>query len=449
MASLAGLLQAMGYRITGSDQNVYPPMSTQLEDLGIKIQQGYRKENLSPRPDLAVIGNVMSPNAEESVALMASDIPKMSMPQALAEFVIENRKSLVVTGTHGKTTTTAMLAWIAEACGVNPGFLVGGVPKNFDRSFKVPSGDYFVIEGDEYETSFLDKGSKFMHYRPYAAIMHKVEMDHIEYFKTFERLQEAFRGFLRLLPKDGVLLMFAEDPTNRELLKSASCDRALTFGWNEGDYQARIVSKNGATLEFDVLLQGKKLDRLRIEMFGDYNGLNALSAYALATQLGWDPRTVASALASFKGVKRRQEVIGKPNNILLIEDFAHHPTAVEQTVSSIAERFPNTRVFAVFEPRSATSCRKIFQQPYFEALKQAKTVVIVPPNAFREIPLEEQLSPSQLIEDLRNAGIDAHSFPKVDEVVAFLKREAKPEDVVLLMSNGAFGGIYQKLLATL
>jgi UDP-N-acetylmuramate: L-alanyl-gamma-D-glutamyl-meso-diaminopimelate ligase len=274
-------------------------------------------------------------------------------------------------------------------------------------------------------------------------------MDHIEYFKTFERLQEAFRGFLRLLPKDGVLLMFAEDPTNRELLKSASCDRALTFGWNEGDYQARIVSKNGATLEFDVLLQGKKLDRLRIEMFGDYNGLNALSAYALATQLGWDPRTVASALASFKGVKRRQEVIGKPNNILLIEDFAHHPTAVEQTVSSIAERFPNTRVFAVFEPRSATSCRKIFQQPYFEALKQAKTVVIVPPNAFREIPLEEQLSPSQLIEDLRNAGIDAHSFPKVDEVVAFLKREAKPEDVVLLMSNGAFGGIYQKLLATL
>lgn len=449
MASVAGLMQAMGYKVTGSDQNVYPPMSTQLESLGIKIKQGYKKENLEPRPDLAIIGNVMSPKAEESVALMASDIPRMSMPEALAEYVIEDRKSFVIAGTHGKTTTTAMVAWIAESCGVKPGFLVGGIPKNFSTSFQVPRGDYFVVEGDEYETCFLDKGSKFMHYRPFGAILHKVELDHIEYFQTFDRLKAAFAGFLKLLPKQGLLVMFAEDETNIELLKNAKCERIFTFGWDKGDYQAKNVMKNGIECSFDVVFRGKKVDRVTIRMFGNYNVLNALAAYALTTQEGWDAKKVVAALASFQGVKRRQEVIGQPHDITLIEDFAHHPTAVQQTVESITERFPKNRVFAVFEPRSATSCRKIFQVPYFESLRSAQTVVIVPPNAFREIPKEEQLDPGRLVSDLRGAGVDAHSIPTVDEVVAYLKREAKPQDVILLMSNGAFGGIYQKLLNTL
>ena len=449
MASLAGLLQTLGYRITGSDQNVYPPMSTLLENLGIPILPGYRKENLVPRPDLVIVGNVMSPNAEESIALLASDIPRMSFPQALAEFVIQDRKSLVIAGTHGKTTTTAMVSWIAENCGVKPGFLVGGIPKNFNRSFQNPEGKYFVVEGDEYETCFFDKGSKFMHYRPFGAILHRVEMDHIEYFKTFERLKAAFAGFLRIVPKEGILLVFAEADTNRELLSESSVERTFTFGWNQGDYQARNVERRGVEISFDIFFREQLLKRASISMFGDYNVLNALAAFALTTQEGWDPDQVVAALASFQGVKRRQEVIGEPRGILIIEDFAHHPTAVAETVRSIKERFPTRRLVAVFEPRSATSCRSIFQEPYRKAFQGADHVVIVPPNAFREIPLAEQLNSNQLVEEMKADGIAAFGIREVDQVVKHLADCLIAPDIVLIMSNGAFGGIYKKLLQAL
>lgn len=449
MASIAGMLQALGYRVTGSDQNVYPPMSTLLEQLGIPIKQGYRKENLTPRPDLVIVGNVMSEKAEESQALLASDIPRMSFPQALAEFVIADRKSLVVAGTHGKTTTTAMLAWIANYCSVDPGFLVGGIPKNFSRSFQVPKGDIFVVEGDEYETAFFDKGSKFMHYRPYGVILHRVELDHIEYFKTFERVKEAFAKFLRIIPEQGILLMFAEEKANQELLREAKCQRKYSFGFTEGDFRATNLRFDGIRVEFDVLFQENKLDRVQIDTFGNYNVLNALAAYAMGYLLQWDRARILQALASFSGVKRRQEVIGNPRGIMVIEDFAHHPTAVAQTVESIKSRFPKNRVFAIFEPRSATSCRKVFQVPYFESLQKADTAIIVPPNAFREVPLEEQLNPERLVTDLQAAGVDAHSIRAVDDVVQFTARSAVPGDIVLIMSNGAFGGIYQKMLAAL
>lgn len=448
MASLAGMLQSMGYKVTGSDENVYPPMSTMLADLGIEIRQGYKKENLEPKPDLAIVGNIMSPKAEESIVLMESDIPKMSMPQAISEFVIQDRVSIVAAGTHGKTTTTAMLAQVAEGCGQKPGFLVGGIPLNFTTSFRAPEGNTFVIEGDEYETCFLDKGSKFMHYKPRYAVLHLIEMDHIEYFKTFDRLKAAFRGFVDLIPKDGILLTAATE-VNDEVTKDIACERVFRFGWNDGDYQIRDYQAEGLRCEFDVLLKGKKIDRLVLNQFGDYNALNALASYAIATQAGWSAESTRRALEQFKGVKRRQEVIGTPNNITVIEDFAHHPTAVKQTINSIQKRFPNNRVISVFEPRSATSCRAVFQEQYLDSMREAQHVVLAPPNAFRVLGDDKPLDVDLLVSQLREGGVTAEKITDVDEIVAHVSGHAKPGDVVLIMSNGAFGGIYKKMLAAL
>lgn len=449
MASVAGLMQSKGFKVTGSDQNVYPPMSTQLADLGIEIKEGYKKENLSPRPDLAIVGNIMSPKAEESVELMAQKIPAISMPQAIGEYVIEDRTSLVAAGTHGKTTTTAMLAWVAKVCGKDPGFMVGGIPKNFPRSFQDPKGDVFVIEGDEYETCFLDKGSKFMHYRPHGVVLHQVEMDHIEYFETFENLKNAFRKFLELIPVDGHLVYNGECETNQELVKGLYLNDAKSFGWTKGDFQIANFEIDGVTTKFDITYKGKKEDRATLNVLGDYNALNATAAYALARAYDWERPKILEALESFAGVKRRQEVIGQPNNIIVIDDFAHHPTAVNITIDSIQKRFPQAHVFSIFEPRSATSCRAIFAEPYFQALKQAQTAVLVPPNAFREIAPGEELNVPELVERLKGAGVDAHQMQEVDAVVKFVQSKAKPGDVVLLMSNGAFGGIYTKMLDAL
>lgn len=448
MASLAGMLQAMGYRVTGSDENVYPPMSTMLHDLGIEIKQGYRKENLEPKPDLAIVGNIMSPKAEESIALMQSDIPRISMPQAIREFVIEDRISIVAAGTHGKTTTTAMLAHVAEKCGQDPGFLVGGIPKNFGISFRPPKANTFVIEGDEYETCFLDKGSKFMHYKPDYAVLHLIEMDHIEYFKTFDRLKAAFRGFVELIPKQGILVS-AHTETNLEVIKNTACERVFTFGWEQGDYQVRNFRSKGIDCWFDVLFQGTKQTEIKLQQFGDYNALNALATYAIATQAGWPIGQVLDGLATFAGVKRRQEVIGKPNDILVIEDFAHHPTAVKQTINSIQKRFPENKVISIFEPRSATSCRSIFQNEYLDAMKLAQTLILAPPNAFRNLGDDKPLDVDLLVKEVAASGVEAFKISDVTEIVKKVKTLARPGDVVLVMSNGAFGGIYSKLLEAL
>jgi UDP-N-acetylmuramate: L-alanyl-gamma-D-glutamyl-meso-diaminopimelate ligase len=449
MASLAGLLKDRGYKVTGSDQNVYPPMSTQLEKIGIPIQLGYKKENLAPRPDLVIVGNVITRNHEEAQALLASDIPYASLPQAMGELVIADRHSIVISGTHGKTTTTSLMAWIAQSCGLNPGFMVGGIPKNFSLSYQLPKGDWFVIEGDEYDTAFFDKVPKFIHYRPRSVILTSIEFDHADIYRDLNHVKEAFVMLMKLIPEDGNLIVSAEDENIQSILASCKAKNIKSFGLKKGDYHADGIQANAQGTEFDVLHQGKKRAHLKTQMIGDYNIKNALAAYALCEQLNWPEQKVIEAIASFTGVKRRQDIIGQPNGITIIEDFAHHPTAVKGTIETVQARYPKAKVFSVFELRSATSRRKVFQKEYVEAFSKAQAVLLPQPYNQTSIPESDRFSIDELIHDLRAKGVAAELCSSVDEIVAHLKAQAKPGDVILIMSNGGFEGIYQKLLAQL
>jgi UDP-N-acetylmuramate: L-alanyl-gamma-D-glutamyl-meso-diaminopimelate ligase len=464
MASLAGLFQDRGFMVTGSDQNVYPPMSTQLESIGIKIMEGYKRENLAPvngrKPELVIVGNVISRQYEEAQALLESDIPFTSLPMAMGAVVIENRHSIVVSGTHGKTTTTSLMSWVTDQMGLQPGFMIGGIPKNFDHSYRVPKGDWFVIEGDEYDTAFFDKVPKFIHYRPRSVILTSIEFDHADIYRDLEHVKEAFTRLLKLLPEGGVLVTNAEDENINDLLAREKAHlasggrRVVTFGLNKGDYQARAIRSHGAGTEFEIHRKGpdkKDLPPVKITMnlIGEYNVKNALAAFALSEALGFDLKKVVEAIASFQGVKRRQEIIGRPNDITIIEDFAHHPTAVKQTIETVQARYPKSKVFSVFEPRSATSRRSVFQNEYAEALGAGHAVLMPPPFNQGGIPEDQRFSAEKLISDLRARGTEAFLCDSVDDIVAKLKANARPGDAILIMSNGGFGGIYEKLLKTL
>lgn len=453
MASLAGIMQSKGFKITGSDQNVYPPMSTQLEALGIPIMESYKKENLSPRPDLVIVGNVMTRKHEEAQALLASDIPYTSLPKAMGEYVIENRNSIVVSGTHGKTTTTSMLATVVEACHPGVGFLIGGIPANFKNSFRAPQNNWFVIEGDEYDTAFFDKVPKFIYYKPKYVVLTSVEFDHADIYKDLEDVKKAFRQLLELIPKDGICIANGDDKNIREMLPLAKC-KVFTYGVSK-DCDYRIVDRQNLVgrNQFSVQKNGKSLADIAIKSPGEFNALNALASYALAHELKFSEAKVLQALADFKGVKRRQELLGEPGGISVIEDFAHHPTAVEKTIGAIRELYiqpkSSQKLFALFEPRSATSRRKVFQKDYVEALKGADYVLISQAHDQSNIAEEDRFSSSQLVDDLKSKGVDTYLYKDVDPMVEFVKSKAKKGDVVLVMSNGAFGGIYTKILKAL
>ncbi len=446
MGSLAGLLQALGYRVTGSDQNVYPPMSTQLEKLGIKISQGYKKENLTPRPDAVIVGNVMTRKHEEVQALLETDIPHTSLPKAMGEIVIGKRNSIVVAGTHGKTTTTSMMAWIAQTCGVKPGYLIGGVPLNFELSFKIPEGDFFVIEGDEYDTAFFDKVPKFIHYKPKYVILTSIEFDHADIYKDLNAVKNAFKMLLQLIPKDGIFIYKAGDKNIESILSTCSCPKIFSYGLsNNADYSAKVLRRTPEFTEFEVSFKGKVIDTAQVTVFGDYNIENALADYALAHQIGWDASKVKEGLKTFKGVKRRQEVLGQFKGITIIDDFAHHPTAVKLTVQAIQERFPGRRVISVFEPRSATSRRKYFQDEYADAFKICQKLMLSDVFNKGALGSDEELDAKKIISDLKSLGHDADLLEGPDAILEKLKAEVKSGDVILVMSNGGFGGLHQKL----
>jgi UDP-N-acetylmuramate: L-alanyl-gamma-D-glutamyl-meso-diaminopimelate ligase len=455
MASLAGLLKDRGFKVTGSDQNVYPPMSTQLEKIGIKIMEGYKRENLKDRPDLVIVGNVIARTFEEAQALLESDIPFASLPQAMGQIVIDQRHSIVVSGTHGKTTTTSLCAWVTDQLGLKPGFMIGGIPKNFDLSYRVPQGDWFVIEGDEYDTAFFDKVPKFIHYRPRSVILTSVEFDHADIYRDLEHVKQAFVMLLKLVPLNGVLIAAAEDDNIADILKrekahlSSGGRKVVTFGLKRGDYTAINLRSTEGGSEFEIHREGRNDQKIRTQLIGDYNVKNALAAFALMETLGFEPKKIASAIESFQGVKRRQEIIGRPNDITIIEDFAHHPTAVRQTIETVQARYPKSRVFSVFELRSATSRRAIFQNEYAEALGAGHAVLLPPPFNQTSIPEADRFSADKLIDQLKKRGVDAQLCDSVDGIVTELKRKARPGDVILVMSNGGFGGIYEKLLKTL
>ncbi|MCM2283107.1 MAG: UDP-N-acetylmuramate:L-alanyl-gamma-D-glutamyl-meso-diaminopimelate ligase [Bdellovibrionaceae bacterium] len=449
MASLAGLMKDRGFKVTGSDQNVYPPMSTQLAQIGIPIMEGYKKENLQPRPDLVIVGNVISRGYEEAQALLETDIPYTSLPQAMGEIVIGNRHSIVVAGTHGKTTTTSMMAWVSLACGHRPGFMIGGIPKNFDKSYQLPEGDWFVIEGDEYDTAFFDKVPKFVHYKPRTAILTSIEFDHADIYKDLDAVKAAFVRLLQLIPPQGGLLVTnAEDDNIASILDHAKC-KVVTFGLHKGDYRAKNITPNRGGVEFDVVVHGQVRGHLQVNLIGEYNIKNALAAFATAVELGWPLDQVTKAIAEFQGVKRRQEIIGTPNQITVIEDFAHHPTAVKATIQSVQARYPKGKVFSVFEARSATSRRNVFQDDYAEALSVSQVLLLPPAFNQTNIPEEQRFSTSRLVEDLKKRGTDVELCESVESIVDKIGSRAKPGDTVLIMSNGGFGGIYEKLLKRL
>ncbi len=446
MASLAGLMKDRGYKVTGSDQNVYPPMSTQLERIGIPIMEGYKKENLEPRPDLVVVGNVITRNHEEARALLATDIPYTSLPQAMGEIVIAGRHSVVVAGTHGKTTTTSLLAWVAHECGLRPGFMIGGIPKNFARSYQSPLGDWFVIEGDEYDTAFFDKVPKFVHYKPRTAILTSVEFDHADIYEGLDAVKAAFARLLGLLPAEGGLLVANAEDANVASILGETKAKVVTFGLRQGDYRAKGITSTSTGVEFDVVARGEARGRLSVNLIGEYNIKNALAAFAAASELGWPLERVTEAIAGFQGVKRRQEIIGAPNDITVIEDFAHHPTAVKGTIEAVQARYPKGKVYSVFEARSATSRRNVFQDDYAAALSVAQALFLPPAFNQAGIPEEQRFSAEKLVADLRGGGTDVELCESIDEIVERIGARAKPGDAVLIMSNGGFGGIYEKLL---
>jgi UDP-N-acetylmuramate: L-alanyl-gamma-D-glutamyl-meso-diaminopimelate ligase len=446
MASLAGLMKEKGYIVTGSDTNPYPPMSTQLEKLGISVMKGYVAKNLNPKPDFIIVGNVISSHFEEAKAMIELGINHTSLPKALGELIIEDRQSIVIAGTHGKTTTTSLMSWVANQCGLKPGFLIGGIPKNFNRSFQNPQGDYFVIEGDEYDTAYFDKVPKFVHYKPRHVILTSIEFDHADIYKDLDAVKEAFKKLLRLIPKEGHLFYCYGDKNIESILSENKFARAFSYGIGAGDYQAKVLKQDEQYTYFEVSKKSHSFGEFLVPLFGDYNILNALSVVALSIELQMPLDKIKSSLAGFLGIKRRQEIIGQLNGAIVIEDFAHHPTAVRATLKGIKERYKQRRIVAVFEPRSATSRRKVFQKDYSEAFCCADEIIIAKAYEQTKISETDRFSTAELVNDLKKLGQNAIEADNVDVIVKKLKAEVAAKDLILIMSNGGFDNIYDKLL---
>ncbi len=451
MASLAGLLKHRGFRITGSDSQSYPPMSTQLQNLGIEIQIPYSVKNLKPSPDFVIVGNVISRKNEEAEELFRLNLPYASLPQALGELIIADHQSFVVAGTHGKTTTTSILSWVAECLGLQPGFLIGGIPKNFGKSFQNPKKDLFIIEGDEYDTAFFDKVPKFIHYKPKEVILTSIEFDHADIYPNLQAVIDAFAKLMQLIPKDGSLVYAKGDSNIEKILGLCGAKNIFSYGMNDknpGDYSGELISEDSEQRQFRVFFRGQEILQAWTALSGDYNLMNLTAVVAQCHLQKWDLKKVAAAIESFSGVKRRQEILGEPSGILVIEDFAHHPTAVAQTLMGIKKKYPQRKIFAVFEPRSATSRRKIFQKEYVRAFQAASDILIAPAFDQKSIADTDRFSVDQLIQDLRHDNKEAQSLA-TDMMVEYLKKNARRNDLILIMSNGGFDGIYQKLLQSL
>jgi UDP-N-acetylmuramate: L-alanyl-gamma-D-glutamyl-meso-diaminopimelate ligase len=450
MAPVAGMLAERGFRVTGSDAGVYPPASTLLRSLGITWNDGYRAENLTPPPDLAVIGNAISRGNPELERILDEKTPYRSLPQILEEYFLPGRTSIVVAGTHGKTTTTAMLAWIFETAGRHPDFLIGGVAPNFgDRSYGLGGGEEFIIEGDEYDTAFFDKAPKFLHYHPDELILTSLEYDHADIYADLASIALQFRRLVNLVPRRGRILIWGESRELKEVAAKAFCP-VETFGlapdcdWCAGD----ILWQDNAT-EFRVAYRGSEVTRIRIPVAGRHNVLNALAAIALAYGRGVECDAIDRALATFESVRRRMEVKGDANGVLIVEDFAHHPTAIRVTLEAARTRWPGRKIWAAVEPRSNTMRRKVFQDALPEALSLADEVLLGPVSRAQLLTDDDRLSPETIAAAIRDRGPEARALASADEVAEHLAAKARPGDLILIMSNGSFDGLTGKLLEKL
>lgn len=447
MAPVAGMLKERGFHVTGSDVGVYPPASTLLDSLGVHWNDGFNEDNLKPAPDLAVIGNVIARGNPELEYILDEKIPYCSMPQLLEDYFISGHTSIVVAGTHGKTTTTAMLAWIFHTGARRPDFLVGGVIPNFnDRSYGLGGGSEFIIEGDEYETAFFDRGPKFLHYHPDELVLTSLEYDHADIYPDLASIALQFRRLVNLVPRRGRILIWGESPDLREVAAKAFCP-VETFGTTpDCDWCAGDILWHDSATEFRVAHHSKEIARVRMPLAGRHNVMNALAATAIADGRGVDVQAIERALATFQSVRRRMEIKGEAAGMLIVEDFAHHPTAIRVTLEAARTRWPNRRIWAAVEPRSNTMRRKIFQDVLPDALALADAVVIGPVNRAQLLADDERLSPEGIAESVRRRGRAAKAFPSANDIADYIVDNAKSGDLVLVMSNGSFDGLCTKLL---
>jgi len=450
MATLAALLKHGGHDVSGSDEHVYPPMSDFLAAEGITVLSGYRAEHVAGAIDLVVVGNAISRGNAELEAVLDRNLRYTSLPEAIREQWLWDAQSIVIAGTHGKTTTTSLTGWLLTAAGADPTVLVGGIARNFGAagaSYRVGKGQAFVIEGDEYDSAYFDKTAKFLKYLPDIAVVNNIEFDHADIYANLDEVRLAFKRLVNLVPRSGLTLLGIDSPDAAALAPLAR-SRVQTFGLGDSADWRALDLVSGADTAFTVVHGVRDLGRFRMSMLGEHNVRNALAAIAVGVELGLDLEALRVGLSQFAGVKRRLEVVGEVRGITVYDDFAHHPTAVDETLKALRRSIGTRRLWAIFEPRSASSCRRVFQDDFARAFAGADEVVLA--SIFRSsLPEDERLSETALVDDLRGRGVAARHLPTVDAIVEAVTKEAREDDVIVVMSNGGFGGIHGKLLSAL
>ena len=454
MASLGGMLQARGHHVTGSDLNVYPPMSTMLQDLGINVSPGYKLEHLTPSPDCVIVGNAIPRGNPEVEETLRRKLLYRSQAEVVKEEFIRGRHSLAVAGTHGKTTTTSIAAWVMDQGGLDPSFLIGGVAQNFGSSFRVTRSDYFIIEADEYDTAYFDKGPKFMHYLPELAIVNNIEFDHADIYVDLDAVKLAFRRFMNLVPENGRLIAGWDSPNVRKVVESFGeklFTQVETFGTDtSAKWQVRNADFSDRLSRFEVYRENQPWGEFQTPLLGEFNLLNCLAVIVAADAWGVSKEKIQTALATFQNVKRRAEVRGEERGITVIDDFAHHPTAVRETLRALRARYADRRLIAVFEPRSWSSRLAVFQEDYAQAFAAADYVVIAAVFDSQKVTEKGRaLNTGELIDAISKQGKPAFALPDADRIVEHVLPELRSGDVVAIMSNGGFGGIHEKILSAL
>ena len=444
MGSVAAGMIEKGYVVTGSDQSVYPPMSTFLEKKGVKIMEGYRAGNIPDETTTVVIGNAISRGNEEAEAILERRLRYMSLPEVLKEYFLRGRRNYVVSGTHGKTTTSSILAWIFDSAGENPGFMIGGIPANFGQGARFTDSDFMVMEGDEYDTAFFDKRSKFLHYLPELVVMNNIEFDHADIYNNLEEIILTFSRLLKVVPRNGLALINGDDKNCLIAARDSPCPiRKVGF---EKSCDLQITNVEYRRTGSCFVIDGEAYE---VPMVGEFNVRNAAMAVCSARFSGLKPEEIRRGLLSFEGIARRQQERGEVNGITVVDDFAHHPTAIGLAIDGLRQKYPSRRLWVIFEPRSNTTRRNIFQDDLASALKKADCVVIPSIPDLEKVPQNERLDPEKLVADISNAGADSWYLGEVEEIVEHVSSLAHGGDVIAILSNGGFGGIHEKLLASL
>ncbi len=444
MAAAAAAMKDKGFDVTGSDQNVYPPMSTFLAAKHIDAINGYAEQNLKHKPDLVVIGNAISRGNPEAEYVLDHKLRYCSLPELLREFFIRGKRSIVIAGTHGKTTTTSLLTWVFEHNGLNPSYLIGGIPNNFSQGARFTDSEWFIIEGDEYDTAFFDKRSKFIHYQPEIAVLNNLEFDHADIFENLDAIKKTFSHFIRLVPRNGLLLANGDDANLAPLLGVTHCP-VKRFGLGADNSIHAFNLRFGPTAtEFEI-----PSFKFHLNLVGELNVRNALAVVATSKHCGLKNHQIQSAFDTFKGIKRRMEVRGVAGGVTVIDDFGHHPTAIRETLKALRLKYPREKIRAIFEPRSNTTRRNVFQTELADAFADADSVVVSEVARLEQLAPEERLNPEKLMQDLKAAGKEAAYLPDADAIVGHMAKSAMGGDVIVVFSNGGFDGIHGKLLERL